>query len=330
MGFSRFRSGDTRDVTTSNGAARAHLDAVLPLTAADAARAEILFRSLEAFFEPLGTCHVVVPDGDLATVRPHVPRGRYRVVAESQVLPEIAWFWRAARLRAKLRIVGPPVHGCFVQQLVKLAAADQVATPFYLTLDADVICVRPTRYEDLVPDGRALVQTTPPNHPEWMDDAERVLALPRSARQYAVTPAVLARDGVRALARHLDSRVDPRTSALGARLPYGRARAIAASWRSFLLRNLPWTEYAVYHTFLEATGLFERFHVLAGEDAIYANAVWMESQFEDWDPRRTFDGRNRFAFTVVQSATRIPPEHVRAKVEPFLARPAVAAAGGGR
>lgn len=295
------------------------LDAVLPLTRADVERARLLFRSLEALFEPLATCRVVAPDADVASVRRAVPTGRYVVVRESEVVPEIGWFRATARARARLRIVGPPIHGWYVQQLVKLAVAPHVATRFYLTLDADVVCVRRTTYGDLVRDGRALVQTTPPNHPEWNDDAERVLGLPRSGRQYAVTPALLARDAVEALARHVEQRVHPRLRRVAARLPHPHARRVLSSWRSRLLRTLPWTEYALYHTFLEQTGLFERYHVLAGEDVLYANSVWMESQFEAWDPA---DGDA--PFSVVQSATRVAPERVREKLEKHLAAAAAA------
>jgi hypothetical protein len=295
-----------------------HLDAVLPLTLADAERAQILFRSLERFFEPLATCFVVAPDREVSAVRRRVPRERYAVLAESEVIPEIPYFWATARLRAKLRLVGPPIHGWFVQQLVKLAVAETVGTAFYLTLDADVFCVRATQYSELVREGRALVQTSAPNHPEWNDDAERVLGLPRVDRQYAVTPALLNREAVSALAQHLEGRVRPRIRELGARAPHRRARDVLASWRSFLLRSLPWTEYALYHTFLEQTGLFDTYHVLAGEDAIYANAVWMASQFDEWDADATFNGDAGYCFSVVQSATRIPPERVWAKIEPQL------------
>jgi hypothetical protein len=263
------------------------LDAVLPLRAADCERAQILFRSLESLFEPLGTCWVVAPDGEVDAVRAHVPAESYVVLRDSDVIPEIYRFRIAARVRARLRLVGPLLHGWYVQQLVKLAIANRVATPFYLTLDADVICVRPTRYEDLVVGGRALVQTSPPNHPEWNDDAERVLGLPRSGRQYGVTPAVLSVDAVHTLAAHLGG----------------------AGWRRFLLERLPWTEYALYHTFLEQTGLHDTYHVLAGHDVVYSNSVWMESEFDAWDPAAT-----RSPFCVVQSATRIPPERVSAKL----------------
>jgi hypothetical protein len=296
-----------------NGCMSGELDAVLPLTAGDLPRAQILFRTLDEFFAPLRTCHVVAPDSDLAAVRRGLPADRYELAAESDVIPEIGWFRGTARLRAKLHLVGPPIHGWFVQQLVKLAIADRVATPFYLTLDADVLCLRPTGYGDLVRDGRALVQTAPPNHPEWNDDAERVLSLPRSPRQYAVTPAVLSRDVVAALRGHLERRVDERLRRAAARLPQGLPHEIAASWRSFLLRNLPWTEYAVYFTFAEQTGLFDRHHVLAGENALYGNCVWIEGQFDEWEPAPTHP------FSVVQSATRVSPERVSEKVESYVA-----------
>ncbi|MBW3592938.1 MAG: hypothetical protein KY396_04515, partial [Actinobacteria bacterium] len=120
------------------------------------------------------------------------------------------------------------------------------------------------------------------------------------------------------LARHHARRVDPRALEHAQWLPRGHARRIVASLRSYLLRRLPWTEYSVYRTFVEATGLFDRYHVLAGEDAIYGDAVWMESQFEEWDAAAVFGRESGFCFSVVQSATRIPPERVRAKVEPHL------------
>ena len=275
------------------------VDAVLPLTAADAERARLLFRSLDAFFEPLGTCYVVVPERDLSAVRDVVPANGFELLPETEVVPELRRVRRAARLRSAVRLVRPPLHGWFVQQLVKLAVAETVSTPFYLTLDSDVVCVRPTRYADLVRGGRAIVQTASPNHPEWNDDAERVLALPRSGRQHAVTPALLSRDAVAELARHLDRR--------------GRR---AESWRRFLLRNLPWTEYALYHTFLEQTGRFDAYHVLAGADAIYGECAWVADEVAAWDPARA--ARLGCPFSVVQSATRADPALLEEKFDRYL------------
>ena len=286
------------------------LDAVLPLTASDAPRARILLRSLASFFEPLRRLYVVAPDAEVDAVRTQLAPFDHVLLRDSEVIPEIGWFRGTARVRAKLRLVGPPIHGWYVQQLVKLAIAERIETPFYVTLDSDVICVNHTTYRDLIRDGRALVQTTPPNHPEWNDDAERVLYLPRSGRQFGVTPALLSRAAVGELAAHLEQRVDGRLRRVGGRLPRGLPRDVLTSWRSFLLRNLPWTEYALYHTFLEQTGRYGLYHVDGGRDAIYSNCVWIESEFDYWDPAVDATG----AFSVVQSATRIPPERVWEKV----------------
>jgi hypothetical protein len=292
------------------------LDAVLPLTASDSARAQILFGSLERYCEPLATCFVVAPDTDLATVKRALPEW-CEPVAESEIVPELRWFRATAGLRSRLHLAGPSFHGWFVQQLLKLAIAERIGTTFYLTLDADVICVRPTAYDDLVRDGRALVQLSEPNHPEWNDDAERVLELARSGRQYGVTPALFGRDAVAALARHLERRVDPRLRRAARHVSHRAARRVLGSWRSFLLRNVPWTEYALYHTFLERTGLFGRFHIFADGEALYGNNVWIESQFDDWHP----DGEGPFCFSVVQSATRIPPDRVAARVKRLYGSP---------
>ena len=116
-----------------------------------------------------------------------------------------------------------------------------------------------------------------------------------------MTPAVLARDAVLALAQYLET------------------RSAGRGWRSYLVRNLPWTEYSLYNTFLEGVGLLDRYHVDGGEDSIYGNAVWMEGQWAEWDAAASFGPAVPFCFSVVQSATRIPPEAVWERVEPHVA-----------
>ena len=61
--------------------------------------------------------------------------------------------------------------------LVKLAAAVLVETPFYVTLDADVLLTRPTRFEDLVAGGKGLFQPDPGNqHGNWWAASKQVRA----------------------------------------------------------------------------------------------------------------------------------------------------------
>ncbi len=283
------------------------LDAVLPLIMRDFPRAQILRRSIECFFPDLGTCHVVTPDAEADAARAAFRGGPYEIVPETTLVPEF-------RSCAK-------VSGWSRQQLIKLAIADRIRTPFYLTLDADVFLVRLTRAADLVVEGRALAHRTKKQYqPEWYEMAERVLGLPRPSWHHSVTPALFARDAVFALRKHLRAR-DP----LGRRLwraltqptRHNRRLAFSRNWRQDLLLKLPWTEYALYHTFLEATGQFERFHQHR-DRGLYGNCVWRADDFAAWNPATSFTGERQFFFSVVQSNTGIDPARIAELVDPYL------------
>lgn len=296
------------------------IDAVLPLTAGDVERARILLRSLERFFVDLGTCWVVAPDADLDVIRTAVHDRRCRVVAESAVIPELGFYnW----MRRTVGRSHAPVPGWHVQQLVKLAIADRIDSPFYLTLDADVICTRTVRFADLIQDGRAIADRHPHDiHAQWYGWAERVLGRRRSGWTHGVTPALLSRAAVLLLQRCLEGRVHPVLRGLARLMPRSSLpAAILAGWRSYLLRNLPWTEYALYNTFLEATGRYTDYHIDGGRTRLYGNSVWQKDQFPSWDPGKSFLGDRTFFFSVVQSNGGPSAEEVWNKVRAYLDAP---------
>ncbi len=54
------------------------------------------------------------------------------------------------------------------QQLLKIAIANLVENEFYLTLDADVICLKPLDESKLIINGKALLQYEQrAQHPKW-------------------------------------------------------------------------------------------------------------------------------------------------------------------
>ena len=72
-------------------------------------------------------------------------------------------------------------YPALLAQLVKLSIATMVETDFYLTLDADVVCVKPLRFDALIRDGRAVTNTTSEDwHSDWYGWCERVLGMRRS------------------------------------------------------------------------------------------------------------------------------------------------------
>ena len=266
------------------------LEAVVPVAARDRDRFEILHASLRRFFPDLARCWIVTPARECALFRGYED-DRYRVVAETSVIPELRPYYVLCRLR------GRKPYGWMLQQLIKFAIVDRVQAPFYLTLDADVICARPVRDADLIKNGRAVSHRHRHDvHAQWYECAERVLGMRRSGWTHGVTPALFSTDAMHQLHRHL------------------ARRARVGGWRASLLRNLNWTEVSLYHTFLEASGLYDRYHVDVPSGYLY-DGVWEKNQFEQWQPRRT-----AAFFAVVQSHLGIGPEVVWRKLfpnEPF-------------
>lgn len=301
--------------------ARLCMDAVLPLTARDLERAELLFESLSEHFSGLGTLWVVCPERDRRTLESALASGplggSIRVESETEVVPELAF--------------APFLKGWYRQQLIKLAIHERVQSDFYLTLDADVVCTRPLGPELLTPDGRGVCHIVDADlHPDWYAGSAATLGLPLTRRvSHNVTPAVLSRHAVGELSRYLDGRVNEQRFSSGLRgisqrLLLARARASEErlqSYRLLLAASAPWTEYALYYTFLEAMGRYDAFHVTTPY-CLYdlSHSVWRDQAraFEKLDLSAAFAGAGPPWFLVVQSNTRIPPSEVRKKLGNFV------------
>ncbi len=284
------------------------LDGVLPLTLKDAPRARILVESLRVFFPGLRTLWVVVPDADVAAVADLLGGPPVRVVAENRVLPELPFYRRA--FRATIAFRRRP-QGWYLQQLVKMSGPDFVESDFYMTFDADVICTRPVTPGDLVDEGRAACQMTrDDNHALWYAWAERVLGMKRSGWRHGVTPLLYSKEAMRELHRYLEGRVSPVLRGLGGNV---------AGWRGLLLRQTPWAEHTLYHTYLEASGRFELYHRRLEGRALYDKSVWQQGEFEAWRPEEAFAPEGPY-FCLVQSWLGVPPAAVWERVGPFLVR----------
>lgn len=251
----------------------------------------LLRESLDRFDNEIGTVWVVTPDSDFEAVAESFtgPAG-WRVMSESEVLGT------GKRVRFVISRDGsrPRRGGWYFQQIIKLAACAGSDAEYCITLDADVLALRPITVRAIAPDGRALVQIEPPPqaHPHWYEGSARVLGMSKSSWHHAVTPAVLSPEVCRALIAYLD----------------GRRGRISRSWISYLMHNAPWSEYALYNTYLEGTGTFDRYHVRTQQSVLYGDAVWSAGEFADWNAGRT---ESNPLFTLVQSTTGVSVEDIR-------------------
>lgn len=308
------------------------IDAVLPLTLRDYPRFEILDKSFKRFFKDLGKCWIVTPDREFEQIKNLIQDDRYCVISESSLAPEFKIFQKSRFSLFKV------VPGWYKQQIIKIAIADKIETDFYLTLDADVICTRPTFFEDLVKEGRAVCYIHPTERNtqrDWYGWAEKVLRLKSRNREvlHNVTPVVLSKQAMFELQNYLSQIyqqiIIPRTrrevraallKAYAQFLPQDSSRrAQLLSWRSLLSVSIPWTEYGLYYIFLEETDRFDRYHVLV-EDSLYAkdHSVWYKEEFDAWNVDEVFSPDSTHCFVVVQSWLNLDIDQVRQKVDRYL------------
>ena len=283
------------------------LEAVIPLVRRDLDRFRILERSIAAHFSALEVCWVVVPDHERREMAAAIKHPRYRVVPETEIVPELA---------------GSTVKGWYKQQLVKLAIAEHVESDYYLLFDSDVICARRVTEQDLLSGGKAVCHRyRKGKHAKWYRWAQRVLRMPRSGWVHAVTPTILSKHAVHELAAHV-GQLRPRPGPWWRDLiSLGKSwmqpnSAPPKNWRQLLLESLPWTEYGLYFTFLEAAGRFDHYHVHS-DISLCGQSVWKRNSFADWRP--TVESVRSRPFILVQSIAQIPPADVMQRVEHLFA-----------
>src|SRR5579871_15007 len=180
------------------------------------------------------------------------------------------------------RIPQAGLGGWQMQQILKLAFARICETPFYLTLDSDIVQFRRAGLADLLParDKSLIgVESTAdydrlytPRFAAKEKDAKRryyeaaqhILAYDRPADRAGVffseTPVVLSRSGAMEMIRHVESI---------------HRRGIVE-----VLTEFPgWTEYPLYFQFLEMAGLLSELHIPGGCNAVLSleKSVWQPS-----------------------------------------------------
>lgn len=306
------------------------IDAVLPLTLKDYGRFEILYRSIKKNFIDLGTFWIIVIDKEYDEIKSRIKDKQFQVINESSIVPEF-------KLLDELNIWRTP--GWFAQQLIKIAIASRIGTDFYITFDADVICVKPTQITDLIEKDKAICCLHPASRKWfiWYEWAERVLKLHNATGLFHnFTPAVLSRDGMlkmqdylSEIATHpdhlfsLNKKVWLYRLAKAKLLTQGQQEHLSLlnSWRAYLIKNLPWTEYALYYSFLENMGLFDQYHILRQDHHLYTmeKSVWNTDYWNNWQPEKVFSDWGVHHFCIVQSNIGVEADAVWDKVHSYLA-----------
>jgi glycosyltransferase involved in cell wall biosynthesis len=297
----------------------------------DFQRAQILLESFECFFnlEHHDRFIIVCPEKDrqraAKLVSPWEKAINFRVLDENAVCPELGNDPETTDKWPK------PNKGWYRQQIIKLAAFEHVRTPFYMTLDSDVLFVRDFDVHTLIRNGKAAlnVQTESDYRNLYREEtasseiqvrdtryrrAEKVIDCNRKAQYanhwYGETPVLMSRHIVSALVQHLQD-------------------ISGKPWRRYLLDSLPWTEYPLYFIFAEEQGLLERFYIPGNADSLLclSKSLWRPAEeysvardLSTWDTDSIFGTEDAGVAVVVQSYLGYPVTGVLNKIRPYISR----------
>jgi len=296
------------------------LSAVLPLCIRgsydidDLGRTEILFKSLSAFAEPglFNELLIVCPNDEVEIIKEKCLKWQklnIRVVSEEVLIPELKKY--------------PHVRGWRKQQMVKLATPRMLDCDFFVTLDADVICLKPITIEQLLPGGKALLQyEMRARHPKWWHSSARILNMSGNVgdpnKGMTVTPAILSSDLCLLTGEEIEKHLRGKGTWVDRLCQLHNPKSLS-NWTPYRFHRAKWTEYSLYYLCAQKHKLLEKYHVTTGTTEIPQLMLVHDSHpYEDWNVASSFSPDNPGLFCVVGSKNRLDPENVMEKVGPFI------------
>jgi len=255
---------------------------------------------------------------DLQIVSQHVseaslkyPEFPFHIVDATSLVPELVFLSKHSESE-DAPYYNDHKFGYITRMIVKLAAFEFVGgkSEFYLALDADVLCVRPTSYEDLVYEGKAVVNKGTISFDkmyQWkgaVDVLDGPFELLQDNVAYGGVPSLYNTRGVYKLKTYLE-------------IEYQQP------WRYSLLRYLfGWTDYSLYYSFLRMSGMFERYHT-AKPQGVFRTTDLSEGTigtkgWERWDFSETLDPKAQGAFVHLHGMLEVETEKVNEKLRRYF------------
>lgn len=265
-------------------------------------RCDILFESLRKFMAKglISEFLIIIPPEEEAEIRLHAEKWSdipIRLVCEDLYLEKFKEFSKWYEVR--------PWHR---QQIIKLFCAELVKNDYFIVFDPDMFATRSFGFDDLILDGKALVQTEPKlDHQDWWESSAKVLMLPASLATpgLCVTPEILAKQACQELTAYISEKHQK-------------------TWYEVLLSmyTTNWTEYTLYWSYLEARGKISEFHVTTPREGglkVHAEQnIWFKTDYDNFDFKHLFSNDQRGIFCTIQSNTGVTPQAIVKSIKPWL------------
>ncbi len=185
------------------------------------------------------------------------------------------------------------------QMLIKLGAIKLIENEFFLTLDSDLICLQKFNPNQLIIDGKAILNyQNKIIYIDWWESSAEILSVPLDVRSPGmnVTPAILSRTICGYVIEAIESKFQ-------------------RSWISVLMEvERLWTEYSLYFLCAQKRNCLTRYHLHSLDER---NTRLVDDDYTVWLPEdiERITKPNQLSlpsglFAVLQSSTYIPLETI--------------------
>jgi len=276
------------------------ISAIVPVAPWDLLPSQLLFKSLNKYFDPesLDTVFIVYPDKPKMeeVLESLHPRFNYSVISEEDIIPAEDYSLFKKR------------KGWFRQQIVKMYIAKRMKTEFYICIDSDLLCIKPTSYHDLIKNGKPGLNVEPKDtHTYWWKQAQLVLKLPDSPYTSGMSSStnIFITNEMLGLIDYIEKMY---------RKSFSRA-LLNWFWTNSYFFRKQWTEYKLYWSYIEYQNKTDAYDPT---NKIWGKSIWKITEHVDDELfREILSPRNEGYFIVWQSP-RVSYEQICEKAAQYL------------
>jgi len=234
------------------------LSAIVPIAPWDFNPAQLLFKSLNKYFDPnsLDTVYVTFPDKQKMkdSLQAYNLKFKVEVLTEEDIIPK-----KDYNLFKKRK-------GWFRQQIIKMYISTLIKTDYYICIDSDLICIKPTSYSDLIINNKPIVNIEPKAlHNKYWRDSLKVLKIadPGSNEGMSSSTNIFITSEVISLIEYIEKLYKKSFS------------RVLLNWfwiNSYIFRRY-WTEYKLYWLYIEYRNKVNNYDL---NHKIFGKSIWKD------------------------------------------------------
>lgn len=276
------------------------ISGVVPTATWDFERVQLMLKSLKKFFDPksMDTLFVIFPD------KPKMQKViddldlefNVKVLSEKDVIPK------------KDYKVFKKRKGWYRQQVIKLYISTLMNTPFYICLDADVLCIKSTSHSDLIKNGKICCNIESKSiHQKWWENSRKVLGVSDPGTESGMTSSTnifITRENLE-LIKHVETMY--RKSFVKTLMNW--------FWISKYTALKRWTEYKLYWSFIEYRNQIDAYDLNC---PVWGKSIWRNTENLNEELfAQILDSSNEGNFAIIQSS-RVDDDTAKKMVHKYL------------